>query len=142
MRARHAILPAIALLLAGCAGEPSTEAATLPGATAGARPSSTAILEIVEPQDDAVVRGAAVTVVFSLEGGTLVDLTEIEVRPDEGHLHVTVDGALVSMTGGLEQELNGLESGPHLVKAEYVAADHAPFEPRVLAAVAFTVEER
>lgn len=131
------VVATVALLaLAGCGGDPSPTATP----TAGTRPASTATLTIVEPDDDAVVRGDTVTVVFDLEGGTLVDLTETEVRPDEGHLHVTVDGALVSMTGGLEQELADLDPGPHLLKAEYVAADHAPFEPRVLAAVAFTVE--
>lgn len=129
---------AAALSLASCGGtEP-----TAPATTAAERPASTAALTIVEPADDAVVGGDTVEVVFELEGGTLVDLAETDVRPDEGHLHVTVDGALVSMTGGLRQDLGHLAPGPHLLKAEYVAADHAPFEPRVLAAVAFTVEER
>jgi outer membrane lipoprotein SlyB len=137
MRGRFALVLALGLALTGCGGEPTPS-----GTSPAGRPSSTATLAIVEPADDAVVRGDTVEVVFSLEGGTLVDLTETAVRPDEGHLHVTVDGALVSMTGGLEQELTGLEPGPHLLKAEYVAADHAPFQPRVLAAVAFTVEER
>ncbi len=139
MRAWGLLLLATGLVLAGCGGDPSP-ASSDPGP--GPRPSSTASLAIVEPPDDALVRGDTVDVVFTLEGGTLVDLTATEVRPDEGHLHVTLDGALVSMTGGLEQELTGLEPGPHLLKAEFVAADHAPFEPRVLAAVAFTVEER
>jgi hypothetical protein len=94
----------------------------------------------VTPKDDAVIQGETVDVVFDLEGGELVDLTATEVTPDEGHLHVTLDGALVSMTGGLEQTLEGVPPGPHLLKAEFVAADHAPFEPRVIAAVAFTVE--
>ena len=134
-------LSAVALLLGACGGdEPAST--TAPATGAMARPTSTATLEIVDPVDDAVVSGDSVEVVFALEGGTLIDLAETEVRPDEGHLHVTVDGALVSMTGGLRQELGHLAPGPHLLKAEYVAADHAPFEPRVLAAVAFTVEER
>jgi hypothetical protein len=140
VRGWSVLLLATGLALAGCAGDPSPAAPADPGS--GPRPSSTASLAIVEPRDDALIRGDAVDVVFTLEGGTLVDLTETEVRPDEGHLHVTLDGALVSMTGGLEQELTGLEPGPHLLKAEYVAADHAPFEPRILAAVAFTLEER
>lgn len=126
------------LLLVGC-GE--NDAAPAASATGGPRPSSTATLTIVEPEDDAVVRDDDIEVVFDLEGGTLVDLTATEVRPDEGHLHVTVDGALVSMTGGLRQELGHLAPGQHLLKAEFVAADHVPFQPRVLAAVAFTVSE-
>jgi ABC-type Fe3+-hydroxamate transport system substrate-binding protein len=127
------------LLLTACAGD---ETATPTVASTTARPESSATLAIVEPADDAVITGDSVEVVVALDGGTLVDLAETEVRPDEGHLHVTLDGALVSMTGGLRQELEHLTPGLHLLKAEYVAADHAPFEPRVLAAVAFTVEER
>ena len=139
MNLRRILALAVGLALAACGGDaPSTPDTT----TTTARPASTATLTIVEPADDAVVGSGTVEVVFELEGGTLVDLTETAIRPDEGHLHVTVDGALVSMTGGLQQELGHLEPGPHLLKAEYVAADHAPFEPRVLAAVAFTVEER
>lgn len=142
LRTTRALLSlAPALLLTACGGnEPAATPTTATSPTA--RPASGATLTIVEPADDAVITGDSVEVVFALDGGTLVDLAETEVRPDEGHLHVTVDGALVSMTGGLRQELEHLAPGPHLLKAEYVAADHAPFEPRVLAAVAFTVEER
>jgi hypothetical protein len=141
MTRRSAAALSVALLLGACGGD-APASTPAPASSATARPASTATLEIVEPVDDAVVAGDAGKVVFALGRGTLVDLAETEVRPDEGHLHVTVDGALVSMTGGLRQELGHLAPGPHLLKAEYVAADHAPFEPRVLAAVAFTVEER
>lgn len=141
VRAGTVTLLAAVGLFCACSDSPTPPVIATPAASSP-RPSSVATLSIVEPSDDAVVRGDTVEVVFSLDGGTLVDLAETEVRPDEGHLHVTVDGALVSMTGGLRQELGHLGPGPHLLKAEYVAADHVPFEPRVLAAVAFTVEER
>jgi len=139
-RLRHAAV-ALALVavttLAACAGQ-DPAAPTSPAVTA--RPSSTATLTILQPKDAATVRGDSIDVRFELEGGTLVDLTTTDVEPDEGHLHVTLDGALVSMTGGLRQSLGHLPPGTHLLKAEFVAADHAPFEPRILAAVAFTVE--
>lgn len=130
----------LTVTLGACGGaDPSDDASPI-GTPSGPRPASTATLAIARPRDDAVVHGDTLDVVFDLEEGTLVDLTATEVRPHEGHLHVTLDGALVSMTGGLRQTLDGLTPGPHLLKAEYVAADHAPFEPRVVAAVAFTVE--
>jgi hypothetical protein len=131
----------LATALVACGGETTPSVDTSVDATSsGPRPTSTATLRIARPRDDAVVRDDEVDVMFDLDGGSLVDLTTTAVRPDEGHLHVTLDGALVSMTGGLRQTLQGLTPGPHLLKAEFVASDHAPFEPRVVAAVAFTVE--
>lgn len=38
---------------------------------------------------------------------------------------------------GLTEDLHGLGPGPHSVRAEFVAADHAPFKNPVVAAVAF-----
>jgi hypothetical protein len=53
-----------------------------------------------------------------------------------------VDGSIVSMTYGTEQRvpLGGLEPGPHVLQAEFVAADHAPFDPRVTAREQFVME--
>jgi hypothetical protein len=43
------------------------------------------------------------------------------------------------MNYGLNERLPTLSPGQHLVQVEFVAADHAPFEPRVLAQAAFQV---
>lgn len=129
----------VVVTLVACGGDRAD--IPFPSTTAANRPASNATLTIERPKDDATLRGDSVDVIFALEGGELLDLTATDVRPDEGHLHVTLDGALVSMTGGLRQSLGHLPPGPHLLKAEFVAADHAPFDPRVLAAVAFTVED-
>ena len=51
-----------------------------------------------------------------------------------------LDGKLVSMTSGTSQLLQGLTPGEHLLQVEFVANDHAPFDPRVLAAVTFEVK--
>ena len=48
-----------------------------------------------------------------------------------------IDGALVSMSSGTTQLLTDLQPGDHLLQVEFVANDHAPFDPRVLAAVTF-----
>jgi hypothetical protein len=46
------------------------------------------------------------------------------------------------MTYGTTQRIliRGLEAGPHVLQAEFVAADHAPFNPRVTAVEQFIKE--
>jgi hypothetical protein len=49
---------------------------------------------------------------------------------------------MVSMTYGVVQlvDLTGVAPGPHLLRAEFVAADHGPFDPRVTAMEQFVTE--
>jgi hypothetical protein len=106
---------------------------------AAERPSTAATLRIVEPKDGDVVDGT-VDVRLELEGARVVAQTSTDLQPDEGHIHVLLDDQLVSMTEGLEQTLRDLAPGLHILKVEFVANDHAPFDPRVIEAVAFEVE--
>jgi hypothetical protein len=50
---------------------------------------------------------------------------------------VILDDQLISMTSGFEQTIPDVAPGQHLLKVEFVASDHAPFDPRVIAAVSF-----
>ena len=76
-----------------------------------------------------------------LTGGTIVPQTTTAIRPDEGHVHLYVNNVLVSMNYGLEQDLP-VQPGSTVLKAEFVAADHAPFSPRVWSPeVVFTVTQ-
>jgi hypothetical protein len=59
-----------------------------------------------------------------------VPQTTTTIRPDEGHVHLYVNNVLVSMNYGLEQDVE-VQPGNIALKAEFVAADHAPFNPRV-----------
>jgi hypothetical protein len=138
MRRRRIIVVGIALLLAAC----GSDAAVEPGATAAPRPSTSAVLGIASPEAGAIVRGDEVDLVVELEGATITDVASTDLRPDEGHLHVSLDDQLVTMTSGFEQVLSGLAPGEHIVKVEFVANDHLPFEPRVLAAANFRVKRR
>ena len=78
-------------------------------------------------------------VVLNLTGGTIVQATTTSIAPDTGHVHLLLDGALVSMTYGTEQviDLSDVPAGPHVLTAEFVAADHLPFAPPVTASVDF-----
>jgi hypothetical protein len=118
---------------------------TLPAASAvasGPRPESAATLSFAEPADGRVVTGDEVKVVLDLQGGRIVDGASTQLTGDTGHVHLALDGTLVSMTYGLVQvvDLRGTAPGSHTLQAEYVAADHAPFDTRVTAAVRFETE--
>lgn len=126
------LLAALAVVLASCA--PS--ATPSPSIT---RPSSPAVITIDQPTAGETVSGTTVHVLLSLTGARIVSQTTTNIRPDEGHVHLYVDNVLVSMNYGLEQDLP-VHPGTYVLKAEFVAADHAPFNPRVMSAqTIFTV---
>lgn len=108
----------------------------------GPRPSSTATISIVQPRPGAAVSGEDLEVVMTLAGGRIVDTTSTNLTPDTGHIHLSVDGVLVSMTTGLVQsvDVRSLPAGEHRLTAEFVAADHGPFDPRVTVTVPFVKE--
>ena len=131
-------------LFAGCGGPsasaPQGSAAPSAPTASGNRPSSPAVVTIVMPASGASVTGATVHVVLSLTGAQIVSATTTNIQPDQGHLHLYVDNVLVSMNYGLEQDLP-VHAGTYVLKAEFVAADHAPFNPRVWSPeVFFTVK--
>ena len=72
----------------------------------------------------------------------IVEAASTDLTPDTGHVHLRLDGKLISMTYGLVQEvdLTTLAAGDHALEAEFVAADHGPFSPRVTTTVHFTRE--
>ena len=104
-----------------------------------ARPSTAARLTFASPRPDELVRGAPaqIAVRLSLQGGKVVPFTSLHLVPGEGHIHLYLDGRLVAMTG-LEGYITA-PSGRHTLSAEFVAVDHGPFQPRVLARVTFEV---
>jgi hypothetical protein len=112
-----------------------------PARASGARPASTATLSFDEPAPGRTVAGDELAVVLRLRGGRVVPATSTNLRADEGHIHLSLDGRLVSMTYGTLQtvDLGDAAPGVHELDAEFVAADHAPFDPRVTASVSFEV---
>jgi hypothetical protein len=104
------------------------------------RPSTVARLEIVSPHEGEVFRGdlATIPVDLHVDGGKVVPFTSLRLVPNEGHIHLYLDGSLVSMATALDTHI-AASPGPHELRAEFVAVDHGPFQPRVLATVTFRV---
>jgi len=111
-----------------------------PATTAVAeRPSSPAKLTIMAPRNGQTVTQERPEVRLQLRGAEIVDQTTTRIRGDQGHVHLFVDGKLVTMNYGLRERLPQLTPGQHVVQVEFVAADHIPFDPRVLTQAAFKV---
>jgi hypothetical protein len=142
MRGRATIVVlVVASLLAACTSDAAPLDPT--GATsvspAAERPSSTASIAIVSPKQGEVVHGSTTELNVELTGGEIVQQTSTDLQPDQGHLHIIVDDHLVTMTASTETQLSDLTPGSHILQVEFVANDHAPFDPRVIAKVTFEV---
>jgi len=126
---------ALASTLIGCSGPTQTTAPTPPAAQT--RPRSTARLTIVSPAPGATVTGPVLHVRLQLTGAEIVPQTSTHLSPDKGHVHLLLDGKVVSMAYGVTQDVP-VTAGTHLLQAEFVATDHFPFNPRVITTVTFT----
>lgn len=104
------------------------------------RPATTGRIEIVSPTNGQVFRGdpATIRVELRLEGARIVPFSSLRLVPNEGHIHLYLDGSLVSMTAALEVRITA-SLGDHELRAEFVAVDHGPFDPRVVATASFSV---
>ncbi|HEY3211813.1 MAG TPA: DUF6130 family protein [Actinomycetota bacterium] len=136
-----ALIVATAFVLTACgSSDDGGSGATGAIAPSSDRPSSTAKLFIVAPKVGEVVHGSSVGLRVKLQDAELVPATTTHIVPDEGHLHVILDDTLISMTQGLEQTIPDVAPGEHRIMVEFVASDHAPFDPRVVSVVAFEVK--
>jgi hypothetical protein len=123
-----------ALLLVACDGDGDGNAPT-----PAARPSSSATIRIVQPEPGETIEGGRVDIEVELTGATLVEEATTQIRPDEGHIHLALDGETIDLLAGLEETID-VEPGTHLVEVEFAAGDHGPFDPRVVQSVTFAVE--
>lgn len=140
-----AALAATLLVVVACGGPaatagPSSGSGGNAGASSAPRPASPAMVSIVEPTNGQTLSGSSIHVVLQLTGATIVPATTTTITPTTGHVHLYVDNQLVSMNYGLEQDIQ-VHPGTYVLKAEFVASDHAPFDPRVWSQeVFFTVK--
>lgn len=132
MKTRLAMCVVVALFLTGCSGGDAPEP----------RPASTASITVRSPKSGEVIRGDSVVVRVRITGARVLELAQRAVRPDTGHVHIAVDGRTITQLAGIEYEVTDLAPGLHSLEVEFSAADHNPFNPRVVKTVTFrTVPE-
>jgi hypothetical protein len=134
------IAAALIPITVACVSNSSTSGSAVTSTASGPRPSSTGKLSIVSPTTGKVLPAGNVTLKVKLTGATIVAASSTHLVPDQGHLHVILDDNLITMTGSTTTILPNLAAGTHLLKVEFVANDHAPFDPRVIAATSFKVK--
>jgi Family of unknown function (DUF6130) len=128
----------IALLAAACGGGsgPGDGTSTQPSA----RPSSPAKVAIESPKNGQTFTSGTIPVRIKLTGARIVPRTSLHITPTTGHLHLYVDDQIVSMNYKAVATLKDIKPGLHDLRVEFVAADHLPFDPRVIADVSFEVK--
>jgi hypothetical protein len=143
-----ALLFTMVAACAGCGSDaapaptatPTSSATVPPGTPPPNRPTSPATLSITSPADGSSVTGTTVHVVVDLQGAQVVQATSSNVSPTLGHVHLYIDGNLQYMAYTLSQDFP-VHTGTYTIKAEFVASDHFPFNPRVYSKpIVFTVK--
>ena len=129
---------AVLIALVACGGgTPKTN----PSISVVTRPASTGHVTILSPTLREVIHGTVLHVRLQLTGARLVQVASANITPDTGHIHVSIDGKIKSLLAGLNYDATGLTPGTHLLSVEFVAADHGPFNPRVIVTQTFVVEQ-
>jgi hypothetical protein len=129
----------MAALMAAC-GRQSPGPTTQSSSTVASRPSSPARISILSPKNGQVVHGSTLSVRLALKNAHIVRPTTSKIDPRKGHIHVLLDGNIVSMNYGLKDTISKLTPGTHTLRVEFVASDHLSFDPRVFQEVAFEVK--
>lgn len=138
MKRGPAAVAALTMILAGACSS-GEEPKAKPSASTNARPSTNVKLRVLSPESGSTLKGKTVTVKLDLQGGAIAPKASTNLKPNEGHIHVTLDNKL-SHTYGLEQSFNDVLPGLHALRVEFVASDHVPFNPRLIVNVGFTTQ--
>ena len=125
-------LLAVGASLLSCGESPTPNPGTpsqSPTPDLSSRPPSAVTVTILSPTNGEVVHGSKVHVVVSINGGQIVATTSSDVSPTQGHVHLYLDSQLIYMAYQLSQDVP-VKPGTYTLYAEWVAADHFPFNPR------------
>lgn len=132
----------VILVLAALALTVGAFAFDTPDETKGNGISTDAEVVIVDPSDGGTIAaGETLTLEIRIDGGSLTTENTTD-EPDAGHLHIYVDGKLVSMPSVATPKIDGedLPAGEHEIIVEFTQADHRPWDPPVQTAITVTAE--
>ena len=132
-----ASLAAIALIASACS---KGSAAVGPSLTPSARRTSPVQVTILSPTNGQVIHGSTVKISVKLVGAKIVPATTTHIVPTEGHLHVYLDNQIAGMNFKLTDEIGNVTPGMHVLRVEFVASDHLPWDPRIFSQVTFEVK--
>jgi hypothetical protein len=130
----------VCIALVGCGKANPISSTSSSPSTALSRPSSPARLSILSPRNGQVIHGSTVPVRLKLKDAKVVKPVSTHITGRKGHIHIRLDGKIISMNYGLNETIHKVSPGTHTLQVEFVASDHLPFDPRVLKEVAFEVK--
>jgi hypothetical protein len=99
------------------------------------RIQSPAAIQVLEPIDGSVT-GERLRARFAVTGARVANPSRTHIVADEGHFHLTLDGRALEMQYTSDFDLR-VRKGRHVLRVEFVANDHRPFNPRVRTSVRF-----
>jgi len=94
-------------------------------------------ISIVSPTNGEVIHGNTVNVVVAISGGEIVKATSTHISPTQGHVHLYLQGQLIFMAYSLSQSVPVQPGVTYSLHVEFVASDHAPFNPRDISPTIF-----
>jgi hypothetical protein len=136
--------PQVPVILVVLAFAVTAGAFALSGEKEGSDPVASDVEVTIEsPSDgDTVPAGESLMVEIDVANGRLVSDTTSD-DPNEGHIHIYVDGQVVAMpTSESEMVISGanLPPGEHEVIVEFTQANHTSFAPPVQTSITITAE--
>jgi ABC-type uncharacterized transport system auxiliary subunit len=140
-RAAVISIVALAMTAAACGKGSAPTGSGTPSGQSSARPSTPATVKILSPSNGQTVLGPRVNIDVQLTGATISSVTTTKIVPTLGHLHVYVDDQVVSMNFSASGSIGKVSAGQHVLRVEFVAQDHRPWNPRVFDQIVFEVKD-
>lgn len=121
----------VGLALTACSGSAEgARSVPAPSASHAHRVASPVRIAIVAPASNEVIPGSTLHVTLTVSGGTISQGSAAPVSPTVGHLHLYLDGRLISMSYTTSTDLPVDPGSVNSLYAEWVASDHRSFTPR------------
>lgn len=132
LRPAVAVLVVLGCALSACGSAARPTSVATPAFTPGPahHVSSPVRIALTSPVSDEVITGSTLHVALTVAGGTITQAYSTDISPTVGHVHLYLDGRLVSMAYSTATDLPVDPGAEYSLYAEWVASDHLSFTPR------------